>query len=223
MSTTRGQRRAGRPRKDEAADTRALLLDAALDLFVEKGYAATSVRMIARAAGLSDAGLYGHFAGKRAIYDELLTSAGPGAVGDVIERLFPDDAEVPEDPESFLGEIVSEVVAFFEEANARKFSRLLVREEIADRPGVVNDMISQGTQALGPVFTRWAERGLLAPRVRDRLLAGDLAGGHLAWELLAPLAFIRLTYLHGPDELHDEGRRRADAHLEFFLDAVVRA
>ena len=224
MSTTSSRpRRAGRPRKGETADTRAVLLDVALDLFVDRGYAATSVRMIARAAGLSDAGLYGHFTGKRAIYDELLATAGPGAVGDVIERLVPKGSEVPEDPEAFLRGFVSGVVDFFEEPAARKFSRLLLREEIADHPGVVNEMISQGRRALGPVFLRWAERGLLAPRVRERLLAGRLDGGELAWELIAPLAFIRLTYLHGPDDLHDEGRRRAVAHLEFFLDAAVRA
>jgi AcrR family transcriptional regulator len=221
-TTSSGPRRAGRPRKDEAADTRAVLLDAALDLFVDKGYAGTSVRMIARAAGLSDAGLYGHFAGKRAIYDELLASAGPGAVGAVIERLLPEGAEVPEDPERFLREFVSGVIDFFEEPAARKFSRLLVREEIADHPGVVNEMISRGGRALGPVFRRWAERGLLAPRVREQLLAGRLDGGELAWELMAPLAFIRLTYLHGPEDLNDEGRRRAAAHLESFLDTAVR-
>ncbi|TDD07471.1 TetR/AcrR family transcriptional regulator [Nonomuraea deserti] len=223
VSTTTGRpRRAGRPRKEDAKDTRAVLLEAALDLFVEKGYAATSVRMIARAAGLSDAGLYGHFAGKRAIYDELLASAGPGAVGQVIAELFPDPGATPDDPEAFLRGCVARVVEFFEEPAARKFSRLLLREEIADNPGVVNEMISQGTRTLGPIFSRWAERGLLSPRVRARLLAGELDGGELAWELLSPLVFIRLTYLHGPDDLHDEGRRRAASHLELFLDAAVR-
>src|SRR3954452_25485231 len=40
---------------------------------------------------------------------------------------------------------------FFEAPSARKFRRLLLREEIAETPGAVNEMISQGTRALCPV------------------------------------------------------------------------
>ena len=54
-------------------DTRERLLDAAMKLFAERGYAATTVGDIERAAGLAprSGALYKYFAGK----DELLTAA----------------------------------------------------------------------------------------------------------------------------------------------------
>ena len=48
-------------------ETRARILDVALDLFSELGFAGTPVRAIADACRLSDAALYYHFSSKRAI------------------------------------------------------------------------------------------------------------------------------------------------------------
>ena len=51
--------------------TRERILDVALDLFVRKGYAETSLREIAAELGFSKAALYYHFAGKQDILIEL--------------------------------------------------------------------------------------------------------------------------------------------------------
>lgn len=215
-------RRAGRPRKDEATDTRAKLLQAALKLFVSNGFAATSVRMIAREAGLSDGGLYAHFPTKQALYDELLADAGPGVVDDTVAALLPDAETAPTDPERFLRDLVTRVLDHFETPTARDFSLLLLREEIPGHTDLVTGMINRGSHALGPLIDTWARAGLLRTEVRDRLAAGTVTGETLAWELLAPLAFVRLVYLHGAKPLRAEGRAKAMTHLEFFLDAVVR-
>jgi AcrR family transcriptional regulator len=53
------------------------VLEAAAELFTEHGYAATSTRMIAERAGLRQASLYHHFAGK----DDLLASLLDETVG----------------------------------------------------------------------------------------------------------------------------------------------
>jgi AcrR family transcriptional regulator len=50
------------------------LLAAALELFTRKGYAATTVREIVAAAGVSKPALYYYFANKEGIYLELMTS-----------------------------------------------------------------------------------------------------------------------------------------------------
>ena len=50
------------------SDTRQRILDTATDLFVERGYEATSLREIAEAVGVTKAALYYHFTSK----DELL-------------------------------------------------------------------------------------------------------------------------------------------------------
>lgn len=63
---------ARRPRLP-AAERRALLLEAALDVMGERGYHGTSLDEIAKAAGVSKALIYEHFDSKRDMYGALLT------------------------------------------------------------------------------------------------------------------------------------------------------
>lgn len=69
-------RRPGRPRAsgdpDGERDTRRDVLDAAAGLFCTVGFTSTSTRAIADAAGVRQASIYHHFAGKDAILLELL-------------------------------------------------------------------------------------------------------------------------------------------------------
>lgn len=58
----------GRPRERSGEETRERILEAALELFKRKGYAATSTAEIARAAGLSAGALFWHFEGKEALF-----------------------------------------------------------------------------------------------------------------------------------------------------------
>lgn len=73
------------------------LLDAAIQLFTERGYTATSVREIVERAGVSKPALYYRFASKESLYlailndlaryaDEVIAKTRPGA-GPVRERL----------------------------------------------------------------------------------------------------------------------------------------
>src|SRR5690349_20384572 len=62
----------GRPAADPARDTRRAILDAALDLFSERGYHATSVRALAAGAGVRESAIYHYFASKEAILDGLI-------------------------------------------------------------------------------------------------------------------------------------------------------
>lgn len=56
-------------------DARKRLIDAALKLFTEKGYAATSVKEIVTAAGVTKPMLYYYFKNKEGIYLELMNQA----------------------------------------------------------------------------------------------------------------------------------------------------
>jgi AcrR family transcriptional regulator len=57
--------------------TRQAVLQAAYELFLEKGYAATSVREIAERTGLALGGIYNHFENKAAIFSELIIDRHP--------------------------------------------------------------------------------------------------------------------------------------------------
>ena len=56
--------------------TREQILDSSLKLFSEKGFARTSVRDIAQAAGITDAAIYYHFASKRDLFEALIEERG---------------------------------------------------------------------------------------------------------------------------------------------------
>lgn len=61
------------PSKGERTAQR--ILDVAENLFADSGYEGTSLRRIARGAGLTEPGLYNHFSGKRALYEAVLYRA----------------------------------------------------------------------------------------------------------------------------------------------------
>lgn len=67
--------------------TRKQILDASLRLFSEKGFARTSVRDIAQAAGITDAAIYYHFASKRDLFEALIDERGFAAALEGLERI----------------------------------------------------------------------------------------------------------------------------------------
>jgi AcrR family transcriptional regulator len=56
-----------------ADDTRQRILDIAVDLFIDQGYAGTSVRDISERLGMTKGSLYYHFASKEDVLDALVT------------------------------------------------------------------------------------------------------------------------------------------------------
>ncbi|MBX6770077.1 MAG: TetR/AcrR family transcriptional regulator, partial [Actinomadura rubrobrunea] len=68
-----GTRRRGRGSSALASERREHLIRLAADLFAEKGYQATTVRDIAKEAGILSGSLYHHFTSKESIVDEILS------------------------------------------------------------------------------------------------------------------------------------------------------
>ena len=77
--------------------TRLSIEDAALELFMEQGYHATSMRQIAERAGLALGGIYNHFASKDEIFEAIIVDKHP------YKRILPLVMETPgETAEEFL-------------------------------------------------------------------------------------------------------------------------
>ncbi|WP_370880961.1 TetR/AcrR family transcriptional regulator [Streptomyces africanus] len=71
-------RRRGRPPRTESADTRDRILTAAREEFSERGYEKTSVRGIAKAAGVDPALVHHYFGTKEQVFEAAITlSFGP--------------------------------------------------------------------------------------------------------------------------------------------------
>jgi AcrR family transcriptional regulator len=74
-------------RQDQAARTRALIVDAAAELFMADGYARTSVRAIAERAGVAADTVYATFATKVRVLTAVVDSRlAPPGVANVMER-----------------------------------------------------------------------------------------------------------------------------------------
>lgn len=102
--------------------TRDRILDTAEALFAEKGLAATSVRDIASAVGLTAASLYNHFEGKEALYAAVL-ERGIRPLVIVLEGL----ANQP-DPDARPDAAIPQVVAHF--AHHPNIARLIYHEAV---------------------------------------------------------------------------------------------
>ena len=67
-AATPARRGPGRPRNANSDETKLAILDAAIEAFGGAGFADTSSQTIARAAGVTPATVYHHFANKRSLY-----------------------------------------------------------------------------------------------------------------------------------------------------------
>ncbi len=77
--------------------TRLQIEDAAVELFMEQGYHATSMRQIAERAGLALGGIYNHFASKDEIFEAIIVDKHP------YRRILPLVLQTPgETAEEFL-------------------------------------------------------------------------------------------------------------------------
>jgi AcrR family transcriptional regulator len=85
-------------REDAAAATRAAILDGARDLFITRGYAATTVPEIARAARVATQTVYASTGGKAAMFAELLQPA----INDPTAAQAMTEARQATDPERVL-------------------------------------------------------------------------------------------------------------------------
>ena len=206
--THRSRRRPGRPPKTEAGPTRELLLEAALELFAERGFAATTVRQIARAVGVTDAAIYAHFANKQALFDALMEEAGPPLLG----RLAGDLGALAEQhPAEAIPATFQALVAAWDQPRVRRFNSLLLRHA----PEKTDEALGRVCGLLTPIIGTWMTRGWL----RD-----DASAELLAWELVAPLATIRLSLLHGGADEAERARAHemARRHLAFFVQVHGR-
>ena len=162
-SPAKGRKRApGRPLAD-APDQRAVALDAALACFVRQGIAATSLRDIAREAGVTPALLHYYFGDRQQLLAAVVSERVMPAFLSVRERL----AQAGDD----VGEIVAAFVCGVTDAIARHpwWPQLWVREVLCEG-GALRDLLVQR----------------IAPDIA-RLLAGRFAAAQAAGRLNADL------------------------------------
>ncbi len=193
------------------------VLDAALEVFLQRGYLATSMDEVAAAAGASKVTVYKHFSDKQTLFVAVVTSAiqeTERATRDQVARLGTSQ-QIEEDLRAFARQHVVDVM----QPQIIRLRRMIIAE--ASRfPELARAWHRAGPQqahrALAEQITTLCDRGLLtAP---DALLAAQ----HLNYLILSvPLNEAMVTGRDRPYSRR-ELLRFADEAVRVFLAAYRR-
>ncbi|WP_256658242.1 TetR/AcrR family transcriptional regulator [Pseudomonas sp. DG56-2] len=151
--------RRSRGSADVSEEVRRTILDAASEAFADKGYAATKVSTIAKAAGLPKSNVHYYFKSKENIYAKLLEDIAPSYLAACMPVL--DESQAPLDA---LTQTLVRMVRLFEHRpGASKVFIAELRDGARNLPGEF--FVSWTVQAQRSVASirEWIDRGLLAP------------------------------------------------------------
>jgi len=202
-------------RPDET--TRERILEAALNLFSQHGYAGTTVRQLARAVGLRESSLYNHFPGKEAIYDALIEVYGPASSASRLTA--PRYEALSRYPDEFCRLYAAELLDQWSDPREQRFQELITSERMRmtkERAHYGETLFVRELDLVTRYFAGFAAAGLIyapSPREAARLF-------------MAGLTFIRIEHFTIPVRMSDRAvvRQALDEFLASFaaLTAVKR-
>jgi AcrR family transcriptional regulator len=185
------------------------LLDAALDVFFEKGFSAARLEDIAARAGVSKGTVYLYFSSKEDVFDALVRAIPQANIEQV--RALAGDATIPAD--QLLGRVLRFIGGLIRDPRMIKFPRLIVGEA-GNFPKLAEtykrEVISRGSAILTHIIERGIEEGRLRP----------VDPQHAAYAAIAPLLFTaiwRTTF-----EQFDATPLDADAFVEQHIETFLR-
>ncbi len=142
----------GRPaRAADEKPTREKILEAAIDLFAERGYNGTSMRDIAGAVGIRESAIYKHYAGKDAILQAIFAYAEAR----IYAPLPPSQNTAGSDERSIFRDMLGGLPGFLKaDPTLIRISRIMLTEMHHDRKieeyvqGTYGDRAHEYTEAL---------------------------------------------------------------------------
>jgi AcrR family transcriptional regulator len=152
MAKNKGSKR-GRPPKDLAGDVQTRILDAAQQLFLERGFHSTSIDEIAETAPASKPTIYAHFPGKEALFTAVVGRTINGLTD--FEGFTPQGRTVQDKLTNLGTEIIERFIADTRDltratiAEAQRFPELSrnVHDAARDRAaGAVSQLLNDAAQ-----------------------------------------------------------------------------
>lgn len=162
-------------REAAAAATRARIRAAAEQLFVEQGYATTTLRQVAKAAGVGERTLYDAFPTKAALFGHTIGVATVGDEDQVRVRERPELAAARNEPDPRAA--IEQLVAYTAGLLERAGDLIMVSIEAAGADPDMRAAAAAGAAATHDVYLDFAEslhtRKKLSPDL-DPLTAADI-------------------------------------------------
>jgi TetR/AcrR family transcriptional repressor of mexJK operon len=147
-------------RHDTESPKRQMVLAAAGDLFMQQGYGATSMDAIARAAGVSKATLYAHFASKDLLFATIINEACHDNM--IVGGFLPDESP---DLEAALADLGGRMLRFLLEERALAIHRVVIAESVRF-PELGRAFYDNGPKLFRDMFGVWLLRQQDAGRLR---------------------------------------------------------
>jgi AcrR family transcriptional regulator len=196
-----------RPKNADGQRTRQAILDAALDLFADKGFFGTSLRDVATKVGVRESALYNYFPGKDALFEALLAAHHESKA----ELLAPLLEEPIADARAMLLQLAYGMLESFVEPREQKLFRILMSDGIRlAKIGRINlpERMGHRRQRLNDLIRRLIKDGWLR--------RGDVNVLGLAF--VSPLVVWRQMHAIDADSpLIRNPRAFARQHVEQFL------
>jgi TetR/AcrR family transcriptional regulator of autoinduction and epiphytic fitness len=196
-------------RTEQARQTRKRVIDAATRLFVQRGYATTTIRAIAAAADVSVPTVELLFGTKAQLLHIVIdvAVAGDDEPIPVLSRAWAAEAQSARD----LADFLLAVAQVLGEAQSRSAGVILAAYEAAasdpDIHVLIADRESQRERTAGWIVDGVTARAVLRPEI-DRTAATDTV-----WMLMDPVIFSRLTRHRGWSP---------DRYRSWFADSVIQ-
>jgi len=184
--------------------THQAIIESAYTLFLEHGYAATSMRQIAERAGLALGGIYNHFASKEAIFSELIIDRHP------YQQILPILLKTPtDDMETFVRTAAQAMVS--ELGKRPDFIKLMLIEMVEFNGRNMPNMLKQVLPQVLPMIEKFNKKALrsIPPFVFFRAFLGLFFSYYMTELLLANTPAARMS------------NNALDHFVEIFLHGVV--
>ncbi|MBS0561031.1 MAG: TetR/AcrR family transcriptional regulator [Proteobacteria bacterium] len=201
-------------RPDSESPKRHAILDAAAELFLAHGYGAASMDAIAKAAGVSKATLYAHFASKDALFATII-SDGCHAKMEAIELLALHPAESAEALRGLLATVGRRMMGFLLRPDTLAIYRIVV-SEAARFPELGEAFHRNGPKSFLRFFSDWIEEQMRAGLLREA--DPEVAAEQYA-SMLRGSKFMRAT-LGLPVDVDEAAIGR---HVDAVVDTFLRA
>ena len=190
-----------------ASDTKERILEAALLMFSQNGYAGTNIRELSASLGLVKSGVYKHYESKEAIWNALLDEmiAYYGEHLGSPEHLPP----VPDSPEGLVTMTMQMVNFTVHDEKVIRTRKLLTLEQFRDdraRDLATKHFLTGLTEMFTQVFTGMMDKGLL--RKDDPKM--------LAFAYTAPISALIHLCDREPEKT-EEAIRQAEAFSRHFI------
>ncbi|MER8404305.1 TetR/AcrR family transcriptional regulator [Mesorhizobium sp. M1307] len=195
-----------------SAQKRRAILDAATEVFLQKGYLATSMDEIAALAAVSKQTVYKNFPGKETLFVEIVSSVTNRA-SDRVHSEMPDLAE-GEDVAEYLQRYAYRQLTVVLTPRVMQLRRLVIGE-VGRFPELAKALFDGGPgraiAAMAVLFERLADRGLLA--IDDPAVAASQFNWLIMGEPLNRAMLLGDESIPKPAKL----RRHAAAGVRVFL------